>query len=112
MALYIKANALVAQFLNLQNDRLRLEDGNYILWQADMLSFGSLTRLDRTLADIGGIALRPHEARQEQDGTVLRPLPVATDPRFIEYAPEDDEDEPAEESTEEETTLNDTDQDV
>ena len=25
----------------------------------------------------------PHEARQEQDGTVLRPLPVATDPRFI-----------------------------
>ena len=24
-----------------------------------------------------------HEAREEQDGTVTRPLPVATDPRFI-----------------------------
>ena len=24
-----------------------------------------------------------HEARQEQDGTVLRELPTATDPRFV-----------------------------
>ncbi|MDE5989102.1 MAG: hypothetical protein K2H17_06865 [Duncaniella sp.] len=29
----------------------------------------------------------PHEAREEQDGTQLRPLPTATDPRFEVPAP-------------------------
>ena len=48
-----------------------------------MLKFGPLTQLNETLAQIGGIALMAHEAREEQDGTVTRPLPVATDPRFI-----------------------------
>lgn len=83
MTRYIKANPKVADHLNLTGDRLQVADGNYILWQADMLAFGPLTRLSETLAEIGGYALMPHEARQEQDGTVLRPLPVATDPRFI-----------------------------
>lgn len=87
MARYIKANSLVAKFLNLQNDRLLLKDGNYILWQADMLAFGPLVRLNETLASIGAIALMPHEAKQEQDGIVTRPLPEATDPRFIIPAP-------------------------
>lgn len=83
MALYIKANRLVAEHLNLQNERLLLSDGNYMLWQGDMLAFGPLTLLQDTLRAIGAIALMPHEARQEQDGTVTRPLPQATDPRFI-----------------------------
>lgn len=87
MARYIKANPKVAQFLNLQNDRLSVNDGNYILWQADMLAFGPLTRLSETLTAIGAIALMPHEAREEQDGTKLRPLPTATDPRFEVPAP-------------------------
>ena len=43
----------------------------------------------------GGLALLAHEAREEQDGTVTRPLPVATDPRFVvepakDEAPEND----------------------
>ncbi len=83
MARYIKANPLVAKHLNLQNDRNTVKDGNYILWQADMLAFGPLIRLPETLAAIGAIALMPHEAREEQDGIQLRPLPEATDPRFI-----------------------------
>lgn len=83
MARYIKANPLVAKHLNLQNDRNTVKDGNYILWQADMLAFGPLIRLLETLAAIGAIALMPHEAREEQDGIQLRPLPEATDPRFI-----------------------------
>lgn len=82
MARYIKVNPKVAAYLNLQNDRLAVKDGNYILWQADMLAFGPLTRLSEILSDIGAVALMPHEARQEQDGTILRPLPVAADPRF------------------------------
>ena len=106
MARYIKANPKVAVFLGLERDRNTVKDGNYLLWQADMLAFGPLTQLTNTLTQIGGIALLPHEARQEQDGTVTRPLPVATDPRFIIEAQEpeettpvdDDNDEPVQES--------------
>jgi hypothetical protein len=83
MARYIKANPKVASFLRVENERNTVKDGNYLLWQADMLKFGPLTQLNETLAQIGGIALMAHEAREEQDGTVTRPLPVATDPRFI-----------------------------
>ena len=94
MARYIKANQKVAAYLHLENDRLRLKDGNYILWQGDMTAFGPLPMLNDTLTKIGGIALMPHEAKQEQDGTVVRPLPVATDERFImETATEQPDDE-------------------
>lgn len=95
MAYYIKANHLVAEHLHLETVRLKVEDGNYLLWQADMLAFGPMTALADTVRAVGAIALLPHEARQEQDGTVLRPLPVATDPRFILTEP-DPEDEPSE----------------
>lgn len=47
-----------------------------------MLKFGPLTQLNDILVKIGGIALMPHEARSEQDGTICRPLPMATDARF------------------------------
>lgn len=83
MARYIKANPKVAKFLHLENDRNTVKDGNYLLWQADMLAFGLLIDLPIILEQIGGIALQAHEAREEQDGTVNRPLPVATDPRFV-----------------------------
>lgn len=83
MARYIKANRLVAEFLHLENDRNKLKDGNYLLWQQDMLEFGPLPQLNETLVMIGGLALLPHEAREEQDGVISRPLPIATDPRFI-----------------------------
>ena len=96
MARYIKANPKVASFLRVENERNTVKDGNYLLWQADMLKFGPLTQLNETLVKIGGIALMAHEAREEQDGTVTRPLPVATDPRFImdteqEAAPAEDQ---------------------
>ena len=83
MARYIKANPKVAQFLRVENDRNQVSDGNYLLWQADILPLGRLTDLPQILEQIGGIALMAHEARQEQDGTVLRELPTATDPRFV-----------------------------
>ena len=96
MARYIKANPKVATFLGLTRDRNTVKDGNYLLWQADMLAFGPLTQLQETLTQIGGLALLAHEAREEQDGTVTRPLPTPTDPRFIidaaaqEETPEND----------------------
>lgn len=83
MARYIKANPKVAKFLNLESDRNTVKDGNYLLWQSDMLAFGPLTQLADTLEQIGGIALLAHEAREEQDGTVIRPLPQAADERFV-----------------------------
>lgn len=83
MARYIKVNSLVAKYLQLESDRNAVKDGNYLLWQSDMLKFGPLTQLTEILTQIGGIALMPHEAREEQDGTVTRPLPQATDSRFI-----------------------------
>ena len=110
MARYIKANPKVAQFLRVENDRNQVKDGNYLLWQADILPLGRLTDLPQILEQIGGIALMAHEARQEQDGTVVRELPTATDPRFVvekDETPAEDEanntevaEEPAEQLTE------------
>ena len=110
MARYIKANPKVAQFLRVENDRNQVSDGNYLLWQADMLAFGTLVDLPLILQQIGGISLMAHEARQEQDGTVLRELPTATDPRFVvekDETPAEDEanntevaEDPAEQPTE------------
>ena len=109
MARYIKTNPKVAQFLRVENDRNQVKDGNYLLWQADILPLGRLTDLPQILEQIGGIALMAHEARQEQDGTVLRELPTATDPRFVvekDETPAEDEakntevaEEPAEQPT-------------
>lgn len=82
MARYIKVNPKVAQYLHLESDRNRVKDGNYLLWQADILPFGRLTELPEILERIGGIALLAEEARQEQDGTVIHELPEATDEAF------------------------------
>lgn len=82
MARYIKVNPTVAQYLHLESDRNRVKDGNYLLWQADILPFGRLTELPEILERIGGIALLAGEARQEQDGTVIHELPEATDEAF------------------------------
>ena len=92
MARYIKVNPKVARHLRLENDRNQVADGNYLLWQADMLAFGRLTEMPSILAQIGGLSLQAHEAREEQDGTVLRKLPIATDPRFVDDAQEPEED--------------------
>lgn len=94
MARYIKANPKVAQYLHLENDRNQVKDGNYLLWQADMLAFGRLIDLPQILEQIGGISLAAHEARQEQDGTVVRELPTATDSRFVVEKDETDEEQP------------------
>lgn len=82
MARYIKVNPKVAQYLHLESDRNRVKDGNYLLWQADILPFGRLTELPEILERIGGVALLAGEARQEQDGIVIHELPEATDETF------------------------------
>ena len=76
MARYIKVNPKVAQYLHLEGDRNRVKDGNYLLWQADILPFGRLTELPEILERIGGIALLAGEARQEQARCCLYYDPV------------------------------------
>lgn len=108
MARYIKVNPKVARHLRLENDRNQVADGNYLLWQADMLAFGRLTEMPSILAQIGGLSLQAHEAREEQDGTVLRKLPIATDPRFAKDVQEPAEDTGAEDETDIPTPGNET----
>ena len=109
MARYIKANPKVVDYLNLRDYRNKLRDGNYLLWQRDMTAFGPLPNLADTLTRIGAIALLPHEAREEQDGTNLRPLPTATDPNFVvETVATSTEETPAEETPAEETPAEET----
>ena len=91
--------------MHLENDRNQVSDGNYLLWQADMAAFGRIVELPLILEQIGAIALMAHEAKQEQDGTVCRELPVATDPRFI-VETDNQEPEAGTEETSHETTEN------
>ena len=102
MAKYIKANGKVAEYLNLTKDRNKTADGNYLLWQADMLAFGKLTELPQIMERIGGMVLQAHEAREEQDGTVSRKLPTATDSQFaVEETQETQETEQETQETQE-----------
>lgn len=97
MARYIKVNPKVAQYLHLESDRNRVKDGNYLLWQADILPFGRLTELPEILERIGGVALLAGESRQEQDGIVIHELPEATDEAFkivVVKQPEKETDNP------------------
>ena len=87
--------------MHLENDRNQVSDGNYLLWQADMAAFGRIVDLPLILEQIGAIALMAHEAKQEQDGTVCRELPVATDPRFIVETDNQEPEAGAEETTQE-----------
>ena len=87
--------------MRLENDRNKVSDGNYLLWQADMAAFGCIVDLPLILEQIGAIALMAHEAKQEQDGTVCRELPVATDPRFIVETDNQEPEAGTEEATQE-----------
>lgn len=91
MALFIKANPKVAEHLGLTEVRNRMPDGNYMLWQADMLAFAPIPLILETCKQIGALALQPHEARQEQDGEICRPLPEALDERFRIEQPAEEE---------------------
>ena len=83
MVYYYKVNRKVAESANLAAVRFHTKDDCYILWQLDMKEFGSLLDIPGTMVRIGAIRLKPREAKQEQDGSVLRPLPVPTDPQFV-----------------------------
>lgn len=100
MERYVKVNRKVVEFLGLQNDRTQFRDGNFLLWMQDLMVFGNLINFRSILSQIGAIALTGEEAREEQDGVTNRPLPTATDERFIiETASQEDSSTGSEDAT-------------
>lgn len=86
MIYYYKVNEAVVRKLGLTEVRKRLQDGNYIIWFLDMKSLmielGSES-FDDLKAQVGALALTPLEAKEEQDGKVLRNLPEPTLLEFV-----------------------------
>lgn len=82
MAYYIKVPPSVAVEKGLDALRNRTSDGNYLLWQEDFRSACpsmELSALRRAVTAAGGLLLSPSEAREECDGTTIRPLPEVSD---------------------------------
>jgi hypothetical protein len=86
MIYYYKVNEAVVRKLGLTEVRKRLQDGNYIIWFLDMKSLmmelGS-DSFDELKAQVGALSLTPLEAKQEQDGKVMRNMPEPTLPEFV-----------------------------
>ena len=66
-----------------------MPDGNYLLYQTDLLVFGPLFRLREYAARIGGAVMSDREAAANQRGELTTALPAATDPEWM--APDDDD---------------------
>ena len=92
MANYIKVTEKVAASMGLTSIRNKTADGNYLLWQADILRFPVDDIFSRA-AYCGGAVLTPNAAKEEVDGTD-HPVQVATPERFLfssEQSPSEEE---------------------
>lgn len=87
---YVKCNEKTYQRIGAPLNRVRTKDGCYLAWQADFTCFPEWPDMNAVASRTGSLLLQPTQAREEQDGSVLRPLPVATDEDFVmETAPDD-----------------------
>ncbi|MDE6754510.1 MAG: hypothetical protein K2J82_07850 [Muribaculaceae bacterium] len=83
---YIKAPEKVARLCGQAQNRGQLPDGNYILWERDLLR---LQPYD--LDALGCLGMTAAEVREEQAGGEPRELPEPTDPRVAETVEESEE---------------------
>lgn len=74
---YIKAPKKVAEAVGQAQNRGLLPDGNYLLWERDLLPLHPYD-----LEAIGCVALSAAEVREEQGGGEPAPLPEITDERI------------------------------
>lgn len=65
--MYIKVTPSVAQALGVKGIRNKTADGNYLLWQADLITIPALS-VEEKAAKVGGVALTPNQAKEEIDG--------------------------------------------
>ena len=73
---YVKAPEKVARLCGQAENRSVLPDGNYILWERDLLSL-----LPYDLEALGCAGMTAAEICAEQHGATPRELPEPTDPR-------------------------------
>lgn len=103
MIMYYKANQKVAEDLQVTALRRKLDDGNYILWFADMIELAKRLGVwgEETIATmVGALPLTPVQAKEEQDGKVLRVLPVPTAEKYVMPATTTPDPSPADDSME------------
>ncbi len=102
MAYYVKCNDKTYQCIGAPTERVALEDGNHLAWQADFSKFPEWPDLRTIAAKTGSLLLSPSEARDEQDGVTCRELPEATEEMFrvAKEVPEEESEETPEAPTE------------
>lgn len=80
---YIKAPKELAIHLGLKYSRPQFPDGNYLLWDRDLMRFGNSSTFPQLIPALGCTILTASEVREEQDGGEPNKLPVATDERVL-----------------------------
>lgn len=85
---YIKVRPYVAEKLGVTDSRCTFPDGNYQLWEKDlmMVDRGWVRRVGETVARIGGVMFDPYRCREERERKAEEcvPLPEPTDPEWAE----------------------------
>ena len=65
MAYYVKCNDKTYQYIGAPTERVALEDGNHLAWQADFSKFPEWPDLRTIAAKTGSLLLSPSEAPTE-----------------------------------------------
>ncbi len=82
---YIKARRETARFLNLTELRQVFPDGNFLIWDRDIMRICSPAELDERLASFGCREVSVAEARAEFNGEIVTELPDITDTRILSF---------------------------
>ena len=83
---YIKAPRALADFLGLLDSRTTFADGNYLLWDRDILRLAGSGTIEELLPRIGSVILTAPEVRAEQNEECgPHPLPPVTLPLLLRF---------------------------
>ncbi len=83
---YIKSPRPLAAFLGLLDSRTTFADGNYLLWDRDILRLAGSGTIEELLPQIGSIILTAPEVRAEQNEECQpHPLPPVTLPVLLQF---------------------------
>ena len=82
---YIKVSKDVAEWLGLKYSRPVLPDGNYTIWDRDLLRLGSSDDLEEIVASLGGKVMSASELRAEQDGAEPCELSEISQPQCVAF---------------------------
>lgn len=107
---YIKAPRALADFLGLLDSRTTFADGNYLLWDRDILRLAGSGTIEELLPQVGSVILTAPEVRAEQNEECQpHPLPPVTLHLLLQFMqshnyplPEEEQPEPQQEQQPEE----------